>query len=58
MRRKEIGGRLLRRPQQDYPAATVVGFCTGAYTHATHYNVRAFLTTITDDRRIVPLVVV
>ncbi|PVB59497.1 hypothetical protein DCO57_22040 [Labrenzia sp. 011] len=27
-RRRKIGGRLLRRPQQDYPAATVVEFCT------------------------------
>ena len=26
--RKEIGGRLLRRPQRVYPAATVVKFCT------------------------------
>ncbi len=32
MRRKEIGGRLLRRPQRNESAATVVGFCTGAHT--------------------------
>src|SRR3546814_6321074 len=28
--RQDIGGRLLRRPKRDYPAATVVGFCTAA----------------------------
>jgi hypothetical protein len=33
MRRKEIGGRLLRRPQRNDSAATVVGFCTGAYNN-------------------------
>ena len=33
MRRKEIGGRLLRRPWPEDLAASVVGFCTAAYNH-------------------------
>src|SRR3546814_649061 len=32
--RQDIGGRLLRRPKRDYPAATVVGFCTAALNPA------------------------
>ena len=28
---EEQSGRLLRRPQQDYPAATLADFCTAAY---------------------------
>ncbi|MBX9451856.1 MAG: hypothetical protein KL801_08420 [Mesorhizobium sp.] len=32
--RRKIGGRLLSRPKRDYPAATVVGFCTAALTSA------------------------
>lgn len=35
--RQDIGGRLLRRPKRDYPAATVVGFCTAALKRANHY---------------------
>jgi hypothetical protein len=29
---KDVGGRLLRRPRQDYPAATVADFCAAAYS--------------------------
>ena len=31
-RRRKIGGRILRRPKRDYPAATVADFCTAALT--------------------------
>jgi len=34
---KEIGGRILLRPQQDYPAATVGDFCTAALSAATSF---------------------
>lgn len=30
--RKYVGGRLLNRPRQEYPIATVTDFCTAAYT--------------------------
>ena len=31
--RKDVGGRLLRRPKRDNPAATVAEFCTAAYSY-------------------------
>src|SRR5690606_34743605 len=30
VQKRKIGGRLLRRPKQDYPTPTVAGFCTAS----------------------------
>ena len=40
-RRRKIGGRILRRPKRDYPAATVADFCTAALTKRFATAVRA-----------------
>src|SRR3546814_11075786 len=38
--RQDLGGRLLRRPKRDSPAANVLGFCTAALTPPPTHNRR------------------
>src|SRR3546814_8344001 len=47
--RQDIGGRLLRRPKRDYPAATVVGFCTAALSSSISARAAALATARSEE---------